>query len=227
MSTISKLLKPLLPSRCLICCRTVADGRVCSGCWPNAWLPVHSRWFAYPGESLRNTLAMWSYSDRVVTLLHQVKFGPSYNLACRVGDEIASFGKGIITGASYDLLMPVPVSPRSLRRRGFSFPAVLADQLSQKLKLPTVTNLISASRSHAPLSQLPRQKRQKAATKIYRLRAAGAGQRLAGKKILLVDDVITTGATAISIAALLLLEGAAYVDLITAARANLEPSQQV
>jgi ComF family protein len=114
-----------------------------------------------------------------------------------------------------DLLLPVPLAIRRQRQRGFNQAAMLGQWLSTALQLP---------RQDAWLQRVldtPAQQQLDAATRKRNLRKAFAlasESAVAGRHIALVDDVLTTGATAESLARLLNKAGAARVDVYCLAR---------
>lgn len=113
-------------------------------------------------------------------------------------------------GIQVDLVVPVPAEPRRLRRRGYNPPQLLAAAVSQHLRVPLYEAL--SRNPGPPQARLGQRERWLAATHGYRRRRAGwAHSRLAGTRVLLVDDVITTGATLSACTFALLQAGAALV----------------
>jgi ComF family protein len=116
-----------------------------------------------------------------------------------------------------DLIAPVPLHRWRLLSRRFNQSALLAAEVSRQADAAFVPNLLvraRATKSQARLSATERRQNVKGA---FRLRRRHTGL-VKGKSILLVDDVITTGATAEACVQALLRGGAAGVDVLTLAR---------
>ncbi|PIE18983.1 MAG: phosphoribosyltransferase [Proteobacteria bacterium] len=117
------------------------------------------------------------------------------------------------------LVVPVPSHWRALRRRGFNPAGGLARGLARALGLtlaPTALRVRRPLESSRGLSRAARRRRARGAFE-------ARGRRVEGRAILLVDDVMTTGATAEAATSTLLASGATSVDVAVLARAVLEP----
>ena len=114
-----------------------------------------------------------------------------------------------------DLIVPVPLHPSRLREREFNQALLLADRLARHLARPLVyTNLVRVAPSD-PQSTLSRKERLKNLRRTFAVRHPGM---MAGKRILLIDDVFTTGATVNECAKALRKAGADTVSVLTLAR---------
>ena len=115
------------------------------------------------------------------------------------------------------LVVPVPLHPRRLRRRGFNQSLLLARRISRQCSLPLDFTSLRRIRATVPQTELSAAERRK------NIRGAFAvlrPQAVAKKDILLIDDVFTTGATVEECAKVLLKAGADRVDVLTFARAR-------
>lgn len=132
---------------------------------------------------------------------------------------MAGAGEGVLARA--DVLVPVPLHPWRLFLRRYNQSALLAQALAKMADKPVLCSAlrrIRATPSQGHLSRAQRFKNVQGAFVVpQKARAA-----LAGKTVLLVDDVMTTGATASACAAVLGGAGAAKVDVLTLARAVRE-----
>ena len=118
-------------------------------------------------------------------------------------------------GIDVDVIVPVPLHPTRLRAREFNQSLLLADQLSRHLSRPvSATNLVRIVATD-PQTTLSRQERLRNLRKAFEIRKP---QDLAEKRILLVDDVYTTGATLNECAKTLRKAGAGPVFALTLAR---------
>ena len=128
---------------------------------------------------------------------------------------MARAGRGLLDGC--DLLVPVPLHRRRLFSRRYNQAALLAQAVGRMAGRPVLVDALARVRQTAPLvGQSPSERRRSVADAIRarpnRLAA------LAGRHVVLVDDVLTTGATAGACATALLDAGAASVDVLAAAR---------
>jgi ComF family protein len=117
---------------------------------------------------------------------------------------------------SPDLIVPVPLHRQRLRERGFNQSQLLARELSRHCRIRLDGKLLERTRATPPQQNLSAEKRRQ------NLRGSMKAKRqLSGEHILLVDDVLTTGATADVCARSLLLAGAGQVSVAVLARAQL------
>ena len=115
----------------------------------------------------------------------------------------------------WDFIAPVPLHPVKERERGFNQAVCLAERLSAATGIPLNTGLLRRVQPTRTQTQLTRGER---AANVRRAFAARPGLKLAGERIVLVDDVFTTGATTSACAGALLAAGAGDVSVWTVAR---------
>lgn len=123
-----------------------------------------------------------------------------------LGAQLA--GALIRQGVRADYIVPVPPEPGRLRLRGYNPPSLLAAALGRHLQIPWLPLL--RRRPGSPQAQLDQRQRWHLTAATYYL-PRGQGGLLAGARVLLVDDVVTTGATLTVCSRLLLAAGAALV----------------
>lgn len=114
-----------------------------------------------------------------------------------------------------DIAVPVPLHPSRLRHRGYNHSALLVRELSVASGLPVVEDCLVRVRATAPQVQLNARERRENVAGAFQC----ADERLAGARVLLVDDVCTTSATLNACAEGLLAGGAREVWGLTLARA--------
>lgn len=115
-----------------------------------------------------------------------------------------------------DCIVPVPTSRRAFHRRGFHHTALLANLLSQAWGIPWERGSLTASTPLVPQASLDDwRERQRNVQDIFSVR----GKRMYGKKVLLLDDVLTTGATLCEAGHTLLKAGAKEVNAVSICRA--------
>jgi len=111
-----------------------------------------------------------------------------------------------------DALIPVPLHPTRARAREFNQAALLAHDIGRRLGWPVLDDVLVRQHPTAPQSQLEAPARRRNVAGAF---AIHRGSQVRGRRLLVVDDVLTTGATAAACARVLLAAGAAEVGALT------------
>jgi ComF family protein len=151
-----------------------------------------------------------SYDGVLRKLIHLYKYGRVRTLARPLSDFLAH---ALPLDERFDCIVPVPLHWRRRWKRGFNQSEFLARALARRSGIPMVKAL-ARSRSTKAQAGLSNHARRQNVMKAFRARP------VPGKRILLIDDVMTTGATATACALALKRAGAARVALLTVARAD-------
>jgi ComF family protein len=138
-----------------------------------------------------------------------------YGRKVAIAKTMARFMAPLIGEGEERVLVPVPLHRSRLWWRGFNQSALVASELSKRLKIPSRPLLLSRTRRTPPLKGMNSSQRRRAVAGAFKVRDHDA---VAGKTIILVDDVLTTGSTADACARALKRAGAARVELISWAR---------
>ena len=115
------------------------------------------------------------------------------------------------------MVIPVPQSRKRNMERGFNQAEILADLVAKTLDVKMVTDAVIRT-SHTPIHRAAMDRKARAVT-VERSFEVRIPRLLAGRNILLVDDVLTSGSTASACASVLKKNGASRVDVVTLARA--------
>ena len=223
-----------LPPLCPACREPVVGQALCADCWSKLNFiarPYCERLgipFAYdPGPGLLSMQAIADppaygraraavrYDDIARTLVHAFKYGDRLDLAPTLGRWMARAGLELTAEA--DAIVPVPLHWRRLWARRFNQSAMLADVVAKDCGRPVAYDALRRVKATAQQVGLTRAQRAENIQGAFRV-PASARATVAGRRLVLVDDVLTTGATAEGCARALLRAGAASVDVLTFAR---------
>lgn len=133
----------------------------------------------------------FSKQGKVQKLLHQLKYGGKPELGEVIGNRLGNELKELQTD-KFDVIIPVPLHKKKLRRRGYNQSEVFAKGLSQALGVPLKTDILYRVKMSHTQTHKSRVERWQNISDAFELTKPDS---LADKHVLLVDDVITTGAT--------------------------------
>ncbi|RED47651.1 ComF family protein [Aestuariispira insulae] len=233
---IGQAVNLILPHRCIACEEILSDkNALCTNCWNQMTFigaPL-CHCCGYPfeigeaGDNLCNSCldrrptfdqarAAVLYDDTSRRIILAYKHGDRTDLAPSLAQWLLRPLQSLDTPP--DLVAPVPLHRWRLLQRRFNQSALLARPLSQLTGLPLEQRLVRRHRATPSQGHLTPGQRRRNVARAFSI-PTRAQQKIQGKHILLVDDVLTTGATAEEIANALKQAGAARVSLIALARA--------
>jgi ComF family protein len=225
---VGRLVGGLFAQDCLLCgqgdegeilCRRCAEDlpRLSSPRCPRCALPTAlgepcGRCLAHPPHYDR-TFAAFSYGFPLDKLIQSFKYGHRLALAAYLGRELARLASSSAGEWAADLIVPLPLHPIRLRERGFNQALELARPVAAALGLSLDPHACARIRYTPAQAGLPWKKR------VENIRHAfHCAHALTGRRILLIDDVMTTGASLDECARTLKRHGAAEVSLLVVAR---------
>jgi ComF family protein len=223
-----------LPPLCPACRDLVTDNGLCPACWgklafiappycPRLGIP-----FAYdPGPGILSMQAIANppaysraraavrYDDVAAKLVHAFKYGDRLDLAPLLGRWMARAGQDLFESA--DALVPVPLHWRRLWARRFNQSAALAEAIARESGIKVAHTPLRRVKATAQQVGLSRNDRASNVQGAFRVDAP-AKVEVAGRRLIVIDDVLTSGATSDACARALLRAGAAQVDVLVFAR---------
>ncbi len=225
----------LFPPICAGCRRLVREpGALCGACWPKLrfleppWCPVMGTPFAHDmGEGFLSAEAIAHpppfararaavvYSGIASRMVQGLKYHDRTDLAPWMAKWMMRAAFELLPEA--DVVMPVPLHPRRFFKRRFNQSAELARSVCAHTGLPFEPGLVTRvkmTRQQVGLGQRQREDNVRAAFAVPKAMA----ERVVGRRVLVVDDVYTTGATVAAVARALRKVKASAVDVLTFAR---------
>src|SRR5215470_2625017 len=223
-----------LPQLCASCREPVGSDGLCPACWSRMSFiapPYCERLgtpFAYdPGPGILSMEAIADppaygraraavrYDDVARDLVHRLKYGDRLDLATSMGRWMARAGRELLEDA--DALVPVPLHWRRLWGRRFNQAAALAKAAASQSGVPVLTGILRRIRATPQQVGLSRSARADNVQGAFAVTQDGKAA-VHGKRLVLVDDVLTSGATVDACARTLLRAGARNVDVLVFAR---------
>lgn len=235
------LLNLLYPDSCFVCGAAVtrlAECSVCRSCWektrllalarpwcPSCGLPFQTlepeechlcgRCITAPA-SYSGARSYGYYSSEMRLLIHGLKFRDRRNLASLLGTLLVCAFLESWRQTEIDLVVPMPLHPARKRQRGYNQAELLAAAFARHTALPVSPRALCRTRPTAPQVGLTDSQRMQNVRGAFHCPRV---ERVSDLRILLIDDVMTTGATAESASQALLQAGAVRVWVLTVARA--------
>lgn len=221
----------VLPPQCLACAKPVADpGALCAACWgglklierpycerlgtpfPADFGPglVSPRAMAHPPATDR-IRAVARFDGAARELVHRLKYGDAVHLARAMGGMMARAGHELLDGQA--LVVPVPLHRGRLWRRRFNQSALLAHAIAKSSGAGLAPHAVERVKATRPQVGLSAAQRAENLAGAFRVSEDGKAA-IAGRRVVIVDDVLTTGATVDRLARLIRRAGAASVDAL-------------
>jgi ComF family protein len=175
-------------------------------------------------KEFRTARAAVAYDHQLMAVVHRFKYAGKIQLAGPLGGLMLNAYKRFWDREEVDLILPVPLHNAKFRKRGFNqsyllirrWKSISAPMVDKVVGIPVNTDILIRSKATVSQTGLGRQQRLKNIKGAFRVKIP---EKVIAKKVLLVDDVYTTGATVNECARVLLKAGAERVDVLTVARA--------
>lgn len=227
------VLAVVFPSPCPACGQLLSQlrrGPLCEPCWDA--LPRHRSATCGCGLPLAPGLSgcprcrrgrqvfaagcsLGPYEGSLRVAIHELKFSGRRRVAARFAELLLESEAARRLVATSDLLVAVPLHPRRLRERGYNQAALIAQELARRSGRPCCPDALVRRLDTAPQAGLSAAARRRNVREAFKVRHKA---KVAGRTVTLVDDVVTTGATALACGRELVAAGAREVRLLSAAR---------
>ncbi len=166
------------------------------------------------------TIAALTYTFPVDALIHALKYQARLAIAPILAKLLIEKLHCITMTHKPDLIIPMPLHPRRLQERGFNQAIEIARYVARALKIEIVPEGCRRTRDTPPQTELPWKLRQKNVRNAF-----SCMLDLSGRRVVIIDDVMTTGATLNALAHQLRIKGAATVSNWVIARAQIDRFQ--
>jgi ComF family protein len=229
------LLDLLLPRACVACEGPMAageEGVVCGRCWTRLDFLPHPqcrrcghptegracRWCEMLPPYVRAARSVcWVPHVTGGAVVHALKYHEWTAAAAGMAERMARLAWPADVIAERSALVPVPLAPARERERGFNQAERLAAELAGRWRLPVWADVVARSRRTQTQTRLTPAERSANVHEAFRV---ATGERIRGRHLVLVDDVITTGATLNACAGALFRAGARILSYVTFGRAR-------
>lgn len=196
-----------------VSCQKPSEGYICSNCLG------HLHFFtgqvsAKINNNYSKLFSMVSFEGPVLQIVHKFKYGRGGSANQAVSNIIDRYEFSI---EDFDVLVPVPLGRFRYTKRGYNQSLIIAGIISKKLGRPILRRALCKTKKTSRQVGLPLEKRRGNLMSAFRV-PMFFWQGVKGKRVLLIDDVVTTGATIDECSKVLLRAGALKVDVLTLAK---------
>ena len=216
------LLDLLFPPRCVFCGEVIAPGRqVCKAC-AREIVPVPTVRRMNLSKSGKNIpcVVLYPYAGKVRDSVIRFKFGGEKSYAGFYSERMVSHIAKLCPETAFDWVVPVPISAQREKQRGYNQSKLIARKIAAAMNI-RCSECLEKTRDNPEQHKLNKTERRKNVAGAYQV----SGSEAAGRKILLVDDIVTTGATLSECAETLYRSGADSVVCTAVAESALEGLQ--
>ncbi|MGD9977122.1 MAG: ComF family protein [Bacteroidales bacterium] len=216
------------PNICAVCHSGLVRGEevICTSClyhiprtnhWDSADNPVARIFWGRVYVENACSFFYFTKGSKYRKLLHQLKYTGRSDIGVKLGEE---FGKALNSAELYrklNAIIPVPLHPKRLKQRGYNQAEMIANGLSKSLGIPVVTDVLIRNRYTQTQTKKTREERVRNVSTAF---SVINPEKIKNQHILLIDDVVTTGATLEICASAILSNTQAKVSIGTLAYAS-------
>jgi len=232
---LNNLINIIYPTKCLVCKKSISSSSakkyICDLCWDNikkntppfckyCCRHIENETYAVCKECRNKTFyfeqafSACIYEGAIKELIHQFKYDDKDYLGKNLAELLIEFINTYrIPLKGFDFVIPIPLHPVKFRQREYNPALILAQHISQVFNLKVLNNVLHKIRNTVSQTKLDTQSRWKNVSNSFRV----TSQIIKDKSIILVDDILTTGATASEAARVLKLAGAKNITVLVLA----------
>jgi len=190
----------IYPPFCLLCdARLDTDQHlICEPCWKSfagfrSGIKLERYNLATYGRVyFKNVYIVYTYTEKSLELIHLFKYYNKMSLARRIGRDMTRMVTALNLESFIDVIIPIPLHGIRRRERGYNQSTLLAREISRKTSIPMYDNIVKRIINNPSQTGLSYTERVSNVKGIFSIQRGG---ELQGKRVLLIDDVVTTGLT--------------------------------
>lgn len=237
------MIELLLPAQCLVCALKSNNKLICSycekkilserSCCLHCALPLNKN-ADFCGDCLQKETffahihALGDYDKPLSILIKQLKYQQQLIAGELLAELLIKSALSRYTQqqlSEFDFLLAVPLHAKKLQQRGFNQAQIIADKLNKILEIPVLLNCITRNKETIAQEGLSIAKRRKNLSGAFSFNKQSK-QKITGKNIIIIDDVVTTGSTINSLCKLLKKEEANLITVFCISRTALNKEMQ-
>lgn len=217
------------PNLCMVCHNDLAEGEsvICTSClyhiprtkyWYDSENPVAKIFWGRAFIQNACSFFFFSKGSRYRKLLHHLKYNGKKEVGFILGKEFGNELNRVESYKNIDFIVPVPLHPKRFKQRGYNQAEEIAKGLHESMGIPVSTKTLIRSGYTETQTRKTRTERVANVSKKFRLENP---EDFKGKHVLIVDDIVTTGATLEECAATVLQAEDSKVSIVTLAYTSL------
>lgn len=209
----NNIINELYPKQCIICGKLYND-EICNKCYKTLEILAKSQ--KYENKSFDEHIYLFKYEGKIRKLIIDYKFNDKAYLSNFFAKIIIKNEKICRKIKSYDIIIPVPIHKKRKNERGYNQSELIAKKIVKNInELELVTDSLIKEKNTAAQSTLTKQQRKQNVKQVYKLENK---EKIQNKKIILIDDIYTTGSTAEECSKILKQNGAKEILILTIAK---------
>lgn len=217
MFLIDTITNFLFPKVCGICKNKINKNYTCEKCSNILKYTMERELCVRKSEDYVDLqISLFTYRNFIRSKILEMKFDGKAYISSSFAECMCKILKD--KNIEFDIIIPVPIHPKRYMERGYNQSELLSRFISREFKVKNATKILFKVKNNVPQSTLNQKKRIENVINAYKVKK---NKKICGKKILLIDDIYTTGATANECAKILKKNGASKVICFTIAYGKL------
>lgn len=221
MNYIAKILNKILglvyPTKCIECGKAY-EKYLCNKCKVKLGIKLKIHTDKYKNKNFKRHIYLFKYSEWIREKIIKYKFRNSAYLYRFFTECIIEINEKSNFLKKYDYIIPIPISKRRKKERGYNQSELLAKELSNQIKNISFANVINKKIDNKAQSTLKQKERELNVKDVYEINKKENYKEMLNKNILLLDDIFTTGSTVNEVARILKNIGFLNIDVLTIAK---------
>ena len=211
---LDKILEIIFPNVCGMCGR-INKNNLCPQCKIKLKEITKANIIKVKNKNFTYLAYLFKYDGIIREKILKYKFKDSAYLYKTFSEIIIKNKKMCGFIKKYDIIIPVPIHKKRYKERGYNQSELLAKEIAKILEIPMEKHVLIKALNNTPQSKLSKQERKNNAIGVYK---TINNQKIINKKVILVDDIYTTGSTANECSKMLKQAGVSEIAVLTIAK---------